>query len=360
MSKCRICDLEARHHNHSHKKIDKLLYSTLSLVILFYIIKISSLIFSFDIKSNLLVGLTDNTYMIMNKMWFGIGMGIVASGLISKVPQELVISLFGKQNGVSGIIRASIIGVLLDTCSHGVLIIGMQLYKKGITLGQTMAFLIASPWNSISLTFIMWSMIGLKWTLVFIFASMLIAIASGLIFDWLVKNGKLPENSNRIKVKTKEKDIKKFVEEVKDIENLKKISPLKEFFDFIFRGVSESKMVLRWIFLGILISVAVGVFVSPSIFQTVFAPTLIGLFLTLGVATIMEVCSEGSIPIAADIINNAGSLGNGFTFLMAGIATDYTEMAAIKETTGRWKISFALPLVTVPQIMVISYMLNML
>lgn len=360
MSNCKICDLEAQHHNHSKQKFDKLLFSTISLVSLFYLIKLSSLLFGIDIKYRILIGLTDNTYMIMNKMWFGIGMGVIASGLISKVPQELVISLFGKQNGVSGIIRASIIGVLLDTCSHGVLIIGMQLYKKGITLGQTMAFLIASPWNSISLTFIMWSMIGLRWTLVFIIGSMVISIISGLIFDWLVKNEKLPENPNRVKVKTREKDIKKLVKKVKDVENLKKISPLKEFFDFIIRGISESKMVLRWIFLGILISVVVRVFVSPGIFQTVFAPTLVGLFLTLGIATIMEVCSEGSIPIAADIITKAGSLGNGFTFLMAGIATDYTEMAAIKETTGRWKIAFALPLVTVPQIMFVSYILNML
>jgi len=54
----------------------------------------------------------------------------------------------------------------------------------------------------------------------------------------------------------------------------------------------------------------------------------------------------------------AGAVGNGFTFLLAGVATDYTEIMVLKETTKSWKTAFFLPLVTVPQVLAIGYLLN--
>ncbi|NIT57757.1 MAG: ATPase, partial [Aliifodinibius sp.] len=77
--------------------------------------------------------------------------------ILGKVPREFVIALLGNRTGMSGIIRATAGGVLLDLCSHGILMVGAKLYERGATLGQTMAFLIASPWNSISLTLILWA-----------------------------------------------------------------------------------------------------------------------------------------------------------------------------------------------------------
>jgi len=93
-------------------------------------------------------------------------------------------------------------------------------------------------------------------------------------------------------------------------------------------------------------------------FETYFGPTLLGLGLTLVAATIIEVCSEGSTPIAADLLTRAGSPGNSFAFLMAGVSTDYTEIAVIKQTTNSWKITLLLPILTLPQIFVVAYFLN--
>ncbi len=46
----------------------------------------------------------------------------------------------------------------------------------------------------------------------------------------------------------------------------------------------------------------------------------------------MEACSQGSAPIAADLLTRAGAPGNSFAFLMTGVATDYTEIMVLKET----------------------------
>lgn len=44
---------------------------------------------------------------------------------------------------------------------------------------------------------------------------------------------------------------------------------------------------------------------------------------------------------------------------MTGVATDYTEIMVLKSATGRWLNALLLPVVTVPQVLVVAYFLNM-
>ena len=75
--------------------------------------------------------------------------------MIGRFPRELVAAVLSKGGTVSGLFRAVGAGVMLDLCNHGILMVGMGLYKRGASLGQTIAFLIASPWNSLSLVEVM-------------------------------------------------------------------------------------------------------------------------------------------------------------------------------------------------------------
>jgi len=117
-------------------------------------------------------------------------------------------------------------------------------------------------------------------------------------------------------------------------------------------------MVLRWLLFGVVVAATIRGFVAIDTYQTLFGPTMAGLGLTLVAATIIEVCSEGSSPIAADLMTRAGAPGNSFAFLMTGVSTDYTEIMSIKDTTHSWKIALFLPLLTLPQVILISYLLN--
>jgi len=73
----------------------------------------------------------------------------------------------------------------------------------------------------------------------------------------------------------------------------------------LLQGLKDSRMVLRWIFLGIILASLIRTFVPMEIFQTYFGAALVGLGLTLLVATVLEVCSEGTVPIAADLLTRA-------------------------------------------------------
>ena len=297
--------------------------------------------------------LTQSVFDLMNTIWWGITLGIIMVALLSRIPREFVMSVLGTNQGLNGILRATAAGVLLDLCSHGILMVGAKLYERGASIGQIMAFLIASPWNSFSLTLILIALIGLWWTLAFIGLSMLIAVIVGLIFDSLVKKRILPSNPRKFDLPT---DFK-FWQEARNQFAGTKVTP-QYLVSMMIDGVKESRMVVRWILFGVLLAGLVRAFVSPEAFGTYFGPTLAGLGLTVLVATILEVCSEGSTPIAADLLTRANAPGNSFAFLMTGVSTDYTEIMVLRDTTKSWKIALFLPLLTVPQVVVIAWIMN--
>ncbi len=339
------CDLDEK----QEKKIDYLLWGSLATCALFYA--------AYLLAPGLLPGLAQHfahsIFELLNSMWWGVLLGLFFVGVLAKVPQSLVLSVLGRGGSFNGILRATAAGVLLDLCSHGILMVGMKLYQKGASLGQVMAFLIASPWNSFSLTLIMFALIGFQWTLAFIAFSMVIALISGWIFDRCVDRKILPANPNLFELKDGFQFWPEFRKQWAGIHwsfDLAK-SILKE-------GASGSRMVLRWLLFGVVLAALIRTFVSADVFQQWFGPSLIGIMLTLMAATVIEVCSEGSAPIAADLLTRAQAPGNAFTFMMAGVSTDYTEILVLKDTTRSWKISLFLPLITLPQIIVVGYVLN--
>lgn len=342
---------EADAHGHFHAPFtqDKLLLLTVTITVIAYAFHL----LAGEVSEGFIARFTAACFELLNVMWWGIAAGVFFVGLMGKVPREFVMGILGKGGSLNGILRACFGGLLLDLCSHGILLVGMKLYERGASLGQVMAFLIASPWNSISLTFILIALVGLPWTLTFIVLSAIIAIVSGLMFEWLVKRGTLPANPHQQELP----EGFRFWEEAKagmrrtDWNTALFTSAIKD-------GFRDSAPILRWVFLGLVLAALIRSAVPTEHFAHYFGATLGGLVLTMLAATVIEVCSEGTTPIAADLLTRAASPGNAFAFLMAGVSTDYTEIMALKETTKSWKMALFLPLVTLPQIFVISWIVN--
>lgn len=338
------CDTETT----SGRSFDWMLWGSLLFVVFNYGLHLSGL----DLP-HWLMTMSHGVYELMNTMWWGVVAAALFVGVLGRIPQEMVISVLGRGGTFVGLLRATLAGVLMDLCSHGILMVGMQLYQRGASLGQVMAFLIASPWNSLSLTVILVTLIGLPWTLAFIGLSLVIALISGAIFDRLVGSGVLPDNPNQHELP----DGYRFWPEARKSWGQINWS-MGLIGDVLWDGIKGSRMVIRWLLFGVLLATALRSFVSLENFQDWFGPTLLGLMVTMVAATIIEVCSEGSTPIAADVMNRANAPGNGFAFLMTGVSTDYTEVMVIKDTMKSWKIALFLPLITVPQVAVIALLLN--
>ncbi|NDF11610.1 MAG: ATPase [Proteobacteria bacterium] len=331
------------HSAHDVKKIDVLLWGSLTVILAAYAL------FYFDTGIAYLTGFSHHTHEMVNDVWWGILFGLFVVGLLGVVPKEAVTKILGSGKGVRGILRATLAGFLFDLCNHGILLIASKLYERGASLGQVMAFLISSPWNSFSLLFVLWSLVGIKWTLLIVVLSMVIAVISGLIFDKLVEKNILLPNPNALG-KVGKTTWKQAFSGIEFNKGSLKVMLHASFID--------SRMVLRWLFVGMILTALLQTFMPEDMFKHSFGPTAIGLAITLLFATVVEVCSEGSVPLAADIFTRAGAPGNAFAFLMAGVSTDYTEILVIKQMTGSWKTAFFLPLVTLPQIILIALILN--
>ena len=335
------------------EQTDWLLWGSASLIVGFYTLAMLSGFLGLTLPY--LDGISAAVRELVNTMWWGVAVGILMVAVLARIPREFVLTALGTGKGSSGIFRAALAGVLLDLCSHGILMVGAKLYEPGVSIGQVMAFLVASPWNSFSLTLVLVAMIGLPWTIAFVILSMLIAIITGLVFNILTGGGIIADNPHRHEIPENFHFWQEAVKGLRESSLTPKIAG-----DMLREGLKESRMVLRWIFFGLMLAALVRTFMPMESFQTWFGPTLAGLGLTVLAATIIEVCSEGSAPLAADLLTRAGAPGNSFTFLMTGVSTDYTEIMVLKETTGSWETSLFLPLVTVPQVVALGLVMNSL
>jgi hypothetical protein len=123
--------------------------------------------------------------------------------------------------------------------------------------------------------------------------------------------------------------------------------------------VPLGRMTLGWVQLGLVLSAVLGGLVPHRFFQEWLGPSPTGLAVTLAFAAVIEVCSEGTAPLAYELYRHTGALGNAFAFLMGGVVTDYTELGALWMNIGRRTVLWMLA-VTLPMVVAAGLLLNAL
>ncbi|MFH1519599.1 MAG: permease, partial [Candidatus Omnitrophota bacterium] len=214
---------------------------------------------------------------------------------------------------------------------------------------------LASPWANLILTIMLIGFFGLK-AFFLIISAIVIAIITGFIFQFLQSKNLIETNEKTLDFEADfsiKEDIKKRMSGYKF-----SAQTIKSDIKGIFNGmISLSNMVLWWILIGMGLASLAGAYIPSDIFSNYLGPTMLGLFLTLAVATVIEVCSEGSAPMAFELFKQTGAFGNSFVFLMAGVVTDYTEIGLLWHNVGR-KVAIWLPIVTVPQVVLLGIIAN--
>ncbi|MFH1889201.1 MAG: permease [Candidatus Omnitrophota bacterium] len=289
-------------------------------------------------------------------IWWAVLLGLFLGGVIDHyVPREYISKVLSRKSPLT-IFNAVLLGFLMSACSHGILALSMQLHKKGASNPSIVSFLLASPWANIPITMMLIAFFGIK-GLFIIISAIVVAINTGFIFMFLDKKGLIERNKNSVEVSAEFSIMKDIKARFKNY----KFSPagLSSNLKGVISGaLALSDMVLWWIIIGMLIASMAGAYIPTHFFHRFMGPTFLGLLVTLALATVIEVCSEGSSPLAFEIYKQTGALGNSFVFLMAGVATDYTEIGLLWTNVGR-RVALWLPVVTVPQIVLIGYLANL-
>lgn len=285
----------------------------------------------------------------LRAVWWAVLIGLVLGGVIDYyIPQQYISQVLARKKKRT-IVYAVGLGFLGSACSHGILALAIQLYKKGASVPAVIAFLLASPWANLPLTFMLIGFFGVQQALFIIIVAIIIALTTGFIYQLLDHYKMIDHNQNSTPYDAQfsvASDLKKRLSGYKfSTARLK-----KDFLGVAKGGIELSNMVLWWILIGIGLASLIGAYVPEHIFHKYMGPSALGLTVTLIAATIMEVCSEGTAPLAFEIFRQTGALGNSFVFLMAGVATDYTEIGLLWTNIGK-RTALLLPLVTVPQIL---------
>ena len=293
-----------------------------------------------------LQALNDSLLSYLGIVWWAVLLGLFLGGVIDYfVPDGLVVRLLGQRRKTT-LLNAVFAGLLMSACSHGILAIAIQLYKKGASVPAVITFLLASPWANLPMTVLLFGFFGWH-AIYFVGGAMAIALVTGLVFSLLDRLGWIESNNSNA--------------EPGDLSwsRVTQFDAQKSAQGVATGAISLANMVLWWLLIGIMAAAIIGAYVPAHFFMNYLGPDAIGMLVTLGFATILEVCSEGTSPIAFEIFNNTGVLGNPFIFLMAGVATDYTEIGLLWSNIGK-RTAIWLPVVTVPQILVLGALLNLL
>jgi len=293
---------------------------------------------------NFLIPLFEKFLEYLKLTWWAIGLGFLIGGLIQTlVPEKLMVNLLGK--GKKSIFIAVLLGFLASACSHGILAIAVSLYKKGASTAATLAFLLAAPWANMAITILLFALFGAKAFLI-IGGAILVAVMAGFIFRFLEQKGVIEGH--------KEEEIQE-----RELEKWYWIGWSSLIREMLVSFWSLAKMVLWWVLIGFFLASILGSFVPESLFHRYFGPSFLGMLATLALATIIEICSEGSAPMAFELFQKTGAFGNVFVFLMAGVVTDFTEFGIILTNIGK-KAAIALVVVTVPMVLLLGFLFNYL
>ena len=281
--------------------------------------------------------------------------GLLIAGIVDYVvPREYVVRfLSGPRKRV--IVRSTLLGFLASSCSHGCLALSVELYRKGASVPAVVSFLLASPWASMSLTLMLLSLFGLK-GITIVVGALAIAFVTGLIFQQLALRG-LIEPGVHVPLAQAPLSVsqggsarwrrrwtsQQLIDDVRGV--VKGIMPL-------------GRMMLGWVQFGLVLSALLGGMVPHTVFVRFLGPSIGGLVLTLVGAAVIEVCSEGTAPLAFELYRHTGALGNAFAFLMGGVVTDYTELAVLWTVIGR-RTTVWMVLITLPLVLVTGLVLNL-
>ena len=241
--------------------------------------------------------------------------GFFAAGVLAVwIPRAWVNRALGGRTGLSGVLRAVLVGVPLPICSCGVLPIAAGLRRNGAGKGATAAFLISTPQTGVDSILATYALMGP----VFAVARPLAAALTGLVGGAVVAAVGGEDDAAAAAAD----------EPPPPSRGLREI--LRQAYVRLLGSVAKPLAA------GLAVSALVTVLVPDGFFAEAFggrdwlampAMALVGLP--------MYVCSTASIPIAASLMLKGVSPGAAFVFLMVGPAMNAVSVTTVAALIGR-------------------------
>jgi uncharacterized membrane protein YraQ (UPF0718 family)/copper chaperone CopZ len=265
--------------------------------------------------------------------------GFAASGLLHSFLPLGWIRTHLSQDGLTGVMKAALIGTPLPICSCGVIPVANWLRKEGASRGATMSFLVSTPVTGVDSILATLAMMG------GLFAGIrpLVAMISGVLIGFIVSRMRPSRRASEVfSVSTKScadgcNTVPSAPDEMPAQLKVRAKTfrgRLREALDYGF--VELVADIAKWLVIGLAVGGAISAFVpSDFLANAGYWDLAASYFFVLIIGIPLYVCATGSIPIAAALVAKGVSPGAALIFLIAGPATNVATIAFVNGTFGK-------------------------
>ena len=263
----------------------------------------------------------NNFLTLLDAMSIYIMVGLLIAGILKQlIPDNFVSSHLGKDS-TSSVIKATLFGIPLPVCSCSVIPLAQGLRKEGASKGAVQSFLISTPITGVDSILATFSLFGFVFTLFRVVSSIIIAIAVGLIQNFIQKE---------------DKEVSPVIETscgcTSTVTTQKKFSFISVFkygYGTLFEDMAKALLI------GLVLGSLFVTFTPKEYTQMLFENQVLTYFVVIIFSMPLYTCATASLPIAAAFMLQGMSPGAVFIFLTAGPATSAVTMSVVYKMLGR-------------------------
>ncbi|ACK48254.1 permease [Shewanella baltica OS223] len=260
--------------------------------------------------------------------------------------------LAGKNKGV-GYLLGSILGAITPFCSCSSIPVFLGFTSAGIPLGITMAFLITSPLINEVAVLLLMSLLGWKFTLLYVAVGMTVGMLGGLLLDAIKAERWLQSFAAEALVRGRQMAVSN---EVSTTERVLSLSERHEFAKA--EALEIFGRVWKWVIIGVGLGAALHGFVPEGWVEThlgqgqwwsVPAAVLVGIPLYSN--------ATGIIPVMESLLVNGLPIGTTLAFCMSTVAASFPEFILLKQVM-QWRLLAVLLVVLLTAFTLVGWIFN--
>jgi len=272
----------------------------------------------------------ENVWSVTLALSFWLLAGSLVAGFLRVfVPNDFIERHLGSGKGVSGVLKAVLLGVPMPLCSCGVIPAALGIKKQGAGDGAAMGFLISTPQTGVDSIMVSASLLGLPFAIFKLLSAFILGIAGGI---WAMRSGGGERNGST----GKGADAAAPSPPTAAVKSGKRLWMAVDF------AIDDLlKMIWKWLVAGILVSAAISTWLPSDFFKTHLpgnGGVVVSMLVVLLISLPMYVCATASAPIAAALVHSGMPAGAALVFLMAGPASNVATIGAVYKTFGHKKL----------------------
>lgn len=260
--------------------------------------------------------------------------------------------LAGKNKGV-GYLLGSIFGAITPFCSCSSIPVFLGFTSAGIPLGITMAFLITSPLINEVAVLLLMSLLGWKFTLLYVAVGMTVGMLGGLLLDAIKAERWLQSFAAEALVRGRQMAASN---EVSTTERVLSFSERHEFAKA--EALEIFGRVWKWVIIGVGLGAALHGFVPEGWVETHLGQ---GQWWSVPAAVFVGIPlysnATGIIPVMESLLANGLPIGTTLAFCMSTVAASFPEFILLKQVM-QWRLLAVLLVVLLTAFTLVGWIFN--